>query len=183
MARKRGTHGEQIELSEAEFARLVELQRQPGVDALVARRARVLELLARGWRQSEVQLATGAGIATVGRTRRRCLQQGLEAALYGYEPTGAPRLLQPKQEARIVALACSDPPVGRATWTTQLLAEHAVSLGFVETVGRETVRLVLKHHGIKPWREKNVVHSDADRGVHQANGGRALAVRKTVQSR
>jgi transposase len=128
---------------------------------MTARRARIIELLSQGWRQSEVQLATGAGIATVGRTRRRFLQEGLEAAVYGYEPTGAPRLLKATQEARIVALACSDPPPGRSKWTTQLLAEHAVERGFVDKVGRETVRLVLKHHGIKPWREKNVVRSGA----------------------
>jgi transposase len=161
MGRKQDTRGEEIQLTRRQRAELAGVQRTGEVDGLTARRARIIELLAQGWGQSEVQLATGAGIATVGRTRRRFLQEGLEAALYGYEPKGAPRLLKAGQEARIVALACSDPPPGRSKWTTQLLAQYAIERGFVDTVGRETVRLVLKHHGIKPWREKNVVRCEA----------------------
>jgi putative transposase len=161
MKSKQGTRGDRVVLSKRERAELAAVQRTADVDGISARRARIIELLAKGWRQSDVQLATGAGIATVGRARRRFLQEGLEAAIYGYEAPGAPRLLKPAQEARIVALACSEPPLGRSMWTTQLLAEHAVERGFVDRVGRETVRLVLKHHGIKPWREKNVVRGEA----------------------
>ena len=161
MSSKKDTRGERIHLTRGQLKRLKELQRDADVDGLTARRARILELLGHGLRQSEVQEATGAGIATVGRARRRFLEEGLEAAVYGYEAPGAPRLLNAAEEARIVALACSDPPAGRSKWTTQLLAEHAVQHGFVATVGRETVRLVLKHHGLKPWREKNVVRAQA----------------------
>ena len=42
-----------------------------------------------------------------------------------------------------------------------LLAEEVVRRGYVERVGRETVRIVLQHHGLKPWREKNVVRSSS----------------------
>jgi len=153
----RGTFGDRVELSEAEREQLGRWQRSADVDALAARRARMLELLGSGKMQVDVEDATGAGIATVGRVRRRYLEEGLEAAVFGYKAKGAPRLLGPDEEAKIVALACTHPPEGRAKWTTALLAEHAVDRGLVDRVGRETVRLVLHHHGIKPWREKNVV--------------------------
>ena len=89
------------------------------------------------------------------------MNEGIEAAVFGFKAKGAPRLLGLDEESRIVALACSDPPVGRAKWTTALLAEHAMRSGLVDRVGRETIRLVLLHHGIKPWLEKNVVRSGA----------------------
>lgn len=163
MKKRATTRGQAVELSRKQREELSRLQRDAQTDAMTGRRARILELLGEGYGQQQVQAATGAGIATVGRVRRRFLEDGFDGAVYGYQAPGAPRLLSAKEESRIVALACTDPPEGRVKWTTQLLAEHAVCLGLVERVGRETVRLVLKHHGLKPWREKNVVRSRADR--------------------
>ena len=51
----------------------------------------------------------------------------------------------------------SPPPEGRARWTVRLLAEEAVKRKLVPGVGRETVRILLENHDLKPWREKNVV--------------------------
>lgn len=153
------TRGQRVRLTKKQSFELARLQRSTEVDALSARRARILEMLGDGKLQQEVAAATGAGIATVGRTRRRFLEDGLEAAVFGYVPPGAPRLLDAGQETRIVALACSSPPEGYRRWSVQLLAEEAVRRGHVPRVGRETVRLVLKNHGMKPWREKNVVRS------------------------
>ena len=162
MKDRQDTSGEPVVLSKFDREELSSIQRNRAVGALAARRARILELLGGGHRQADVQRMTGAGIATVGRTRRRFLEEGLQSAVFGYVPPGAPRLLSASQEAKIVALACSDAPAGRAQWSTQLLAEHAVKQGLVTAVGRETVRLVLKHHGIKPWREKNVVRAGSE---------------------
>ena len=157
MNRGESTYGEAVELSVKQARWLREIQGSSETDAKTARRARILELLGRGWRQCDVAEATGAGVATIGRVRLRFLVAGLEDAVFGYTAPGAPRLLDESQEARIVALACTDPPKGRSRWTTALLAEEAVKRGDVERVGRETIRLVLKQHGLKPWREKNVV--------------------------
>jgi transposase len=157
MSDEPNTRGRAVRLTRWQRKRARKLQRLEGVDALTARRARILELLDAGWRQCEVAEATGAGIATVGRVRRRFLEDGFNEAVQSHKPPGAARLLQPEEEAKIVALACSDAPKGRATWTTELLAKEAVKRGLVQKVGRETVRLVLKYHGLKPWREKNVV--------------------------
>ena len=164
------TRGEKVCLGREAVALLKSWQRMGEISGPQARRARILELLAGGLRQCDVARQTGAGIATVGRVRRRYLHEGLEAAVFGYVSTGAPRLLAASEEARLVALACTEPPPGRARWTTRLLASEVVRRGILKRAGRETVRLVLKHHGIKPWREKNVVRAAHRRGVSGAHG-------------
>src|SRR5205085_8555641 len=120
--------------------------------------------------------ATAEALGTYGRevsrVARRYAQGGLEHAL-GEEPRlnqmNMPKL-DSTQEAALVALVCGPPPEGRARWTIRLLAEHAVRRGVVDKVGRETVRVVLAEHKLKPWREKNVVRSGTQRRVHRAHG-------------
>jgi hypothetical protein len=68
-------------------------------------------------------------------------------------------LLDDSQKQRIIAMVCRDPPVGRARWTVRLVAEEAVQRKLVPKLGRETIRVLLLHHDLKPWREKNVVCS------------------------
>jgi hypothetical protein len=87
----------------------------------------------------------------------RYQQGGLERALYEKQRPGAAALLDDGQRQRIIAMVCSDPPEGRARWTVRLVAEEAVKRRLVPRVGRETVRILLLHHDLKPWREKNVV--------------------------
>lgn len=171
------TRGAQVRLPDSDLTLVRSWQRSGDVSGPQARRARILELLASGARQCDVAAQTGAGIATVGRVRRRFLLEGAEAAVFGYVSTGGPRLLCEAEEARIVALACSDPPDGRCRWTIRLLATESVERGLVKRVARETVRVVLKSHGIKPWREKNVVRSASRRRVFAADGGRSRSVR------
>ena len=88
---------------------------------------------------------------------RRYQQGGLERALYDKQRPGAANLLSAKQRQRIIAMVCSDPPQGRARWTVRLVAEEAVKRRLVPRVGRETIRVLLLSHDLKPWREKNVV--------------------------
>jgi hypothetical protein len=82
---------------------------------------------------------------------------GLERALYEKSRPGAAPLLSPSEKQRIVAMVCSDPPEGRARWTIRLIAEEAVKRKLVPRAGRETIRILLQRHELKPWREKNVV--------------------------
>jgi putative transposase len=115
-----------------------------------------------------LQLAKGASaprIATVvpitpqaiRKIGHRYQREGLESALYEKQRPGAATLLEDSQRQRIIAMVCSDPPEGRARWTVRLVAEEAVKRRLVPKVGRETVRILLLHHDLKPWREKNVV--------------------------
>jgi transposase len=82
---------------------------------------------------------------------------GLASALYERPRPGAAEVLAPAEKQRIVAMACSDPPAGTARWTVRLIAQEAVKRRLVPRVGRETIRVLLQSHDLKPWREKNVV--------------------------
>jgi hypothetical protein len=68
------------------------------------------------------------------------------------------------QQQRIIAMVCGEPPAGRARRTVRMVTEEAVKRGLVPRVGRETIRLLLLHHDLKPWREKMwcVAELDAD---------------------
>ena len=83
---------------------------------------------------------------TVERVRRRFVEQGLDAALDRKQRERPPRevKLDGRAEARLIALACSAPPDGRAAWTMQLLADKLVELEVVDSISDETVRLALK---------------------------------------
>ena len=87
----------------------------------------------------------------------RYQEGGLEAALYEKQRPGAASVLDDGQKQRIIAMVCSDPPAGRARWTVRLVAQEAVKRKLVPRVGRETIRILLLDHELKPWREKNVV--------------------------
>jgi putative transposase len=93
---------------------------------------------------------------------RRFENAGLEPALYDKPRPGAAPALDDSQRQRIIAMVCSDPPEGRARWTVRLVAEEAVKRKLVPPVGRETIRILLLHHDLKPWREKNVVCGRTD---------------------
>ena len=95
-----------------------------------------------GLTDQQVAEALMVGPATVGRVRQRFVEGGLKCALDGLPRPGQRRKLDGKQEAHLVAVACSAPPEGHARWTLRLLADQAVELGL--TVSREMVRQVLK---------------------------------------
>ena len=88
---------------------------------------------------------------------KRYRQGGLERALFERKRTGHAELLAASDKQRIIAMVCSQPPEGRARWTVRLVAEEAVKRKLVPGVGRETIRILLQSHDLKPWREKNVV--------------------------
>jgi hypothetical protein len=96
---------------------------------------------------------------TIRKIGHRYQAGGLERALYEKDRPGAVPLLDDSQKQRLIAMVCSDPPAGRARWTVRLVAEEAVKRKLVPKVGRETIRILLLHHDLKPWREKNVVCS------------------------
>jgi len=151
------------------------------LSARIWRRLQTLRLLDAGRSIRATASALGTYPREVSRVARRYLEAGLEFAL-GEEPRagGSPKL-DSTQKAALVALVCGPPPTGRSRWTIRLLTEHAVRRGIVDQVGRETVRIVLAEHDLKPWREKNVVHAARERRVRRAHGRRAEAVRSAIQ--
>ena len=114
------------------------------------RRAQVLMLADEGRdgaRLVDADIAQGLGIgtATVERLRKRCVLEGLDAALSRKEQVNRrPKRLDGAMEAKLVALACSSPPEGCARWTLKLLAGRLVEMEIVERISEETVRKTLK---------------------------------------
>ena len=83
---------------------------------------------------------------TVANVRQRIVEQGLDAALdrKKRETPAVARKLDGRGEARLIAIACSTPPEGRAKWTMQMLADELVALNVVDDISDETVRTTLK---------------------------------------
>jgi transposase len=110
----------------------------------------------------------------------RYQQGGIERALFDAARPGKTPALDRQQQQRIVAVVCSPPPEGRARWTVRLLTEEVVKRKLVPNVGRETIRVLLESHDLKPWREKNVVRGETGRGVHRQDGGCSQDLRKAT---
>ena len=123
----------------------------------VTLRAVALLQLAKGISAPRIAASVPLTPQAIRKVGHRYQTGGLERALYEKQRPGAASLLEGSQKQRIIAMVCSDPPEGRARWTVRLVAEEAVKRKLVPRVGRETVRVLLLHHDLKPWREKNVV--------------------------
>ena len=96
-------------------------------------------------KDEEIARALQVGTATVERVRRRCVDEGLEKALgRKVQLNRRPQKLDGHDEAQLIALACSQPPEGRASWTLQLLADRLVECEIVDRISTETVRQTLQ---------------------------------------
>jgi len=98
-----------------------------------------------GWSDEQICAALDVGLSTVERVRKRFVEEGMESLRSRPKtPRLSRRRLDGEQEARLLALACSPPPQGRAHWTLRLLADQMVVLEHVESISHETVRRTLK---------------------------------------
>jgi transposase len=98
-----------------------------------------------GWSDEQISEALEISVSTVARVRRRSVEQGLAAVLdRAVVRRPSRRRLDGEQEARLLAVACSPAPEGRARWTLRLLADKMVELEVVESISYETVRRTLK---------------------------------------
>ena len=117
------------------------------------KRAQILLAADAGVSDEDIAASVGVGGSTVYRTKRRFVEGNLERALSEEPRPGAERKLTGKEEALLVATACSSPPAGRARWTLELLADAMVKLTEHESLSRETVRRRLAENDLKPWRK------------------------------
>jgi transposase len=110
-----------------------------------------------GWSDSPIAEALDTSVDTVARTRQRLVEDGFEAALaYKYSPASArPRIFDGAAEAKLIALACSEPPKGRARWTLQLLEEKVVELNIVDHASDNTIGRTLKKTVSNPTCKSN----------------------------
>lgn len=141
-----------VELDGAERCELTALLSAGSHRVRKLKRAQILLAADAGIADEDIAETVGVGASTVYRTKRRFVEANLEGALCEEPRPGAERKLTGKQEALLVATACSKPPVGRARWTLELLAGEIVRLTEHEELSRETVRRRLAENDLKPWR-------------------------------
>jgi transposase len=142
-----------VELSQAERDQLDEMLRGGKHAARRLKRAQILLAADNGVTEAAIAATVGVGGSTVYRTKRRFVEGSLELALSEEARPGCERKLSGKEEALLVATACSNPPQGRARWTLELLAGEMVKLTEHASLSRETVRRRLKENQLKPWQQ------------------------------
>lgn len=123
----------------------------------VVLRALALLALDRGDSAPTVAVAVRLSPQAVRNIAQRYRREGLDGALYERPRPGAAEVLAASERQRIIAMVCAEPPPGAARWTVRLITEQVVKRKLVGQVGRETIRVLLQSHDLKPWREKNVV--------------------------
>jgi transposase len=117
------------------------------------KRSQILLAADGGAGDADIERTIGASGSTIYRTKRRFVECGLAAALSEEPRPGAARKLTGKEEALLIATACSKPPPGRSHWTLELLAGEMVKLTDHGKLSRETVRRRLEENDLKPWRK------------------------------
>lgn len=133
-----------VKLSEEDRAQLRALTSKGKAGARRIKRALILLRTDEGAPDVDIVAGVGVGVSTVERTRRRFVEEGMEAALSERPRPPKPPTLDGRGEAMLLALACSDAPEGRAKWSMQMLADKLVELGAVKSISDETVRRSLK---------------------------------------
>ena len=142
-----------VELSQTERDELAALLSGGKHSVRKLKRAQILLAADAGESDAAVAASLRVGGSTVYRTKRRFVLGNLAAALSEEPRPGAARKLSGKEEALLVATACSSPPAGRARWTLELLAGELVKLTAHDSLSRETVRRRLAENDLKPWRK------------------------------
>jgi len=133
-----------VDLNEAELSQLRSLTKTGKHKARTITRANILLMASEGYPDEAIASSLRVNVSTVERTREKFVVGSLEYAIEDRPHPPKPRKLDGKQEAFLVATACSTAPEGRTRWTMQLLADQLISLGIVDSISDETVRQTLK---------------------------------------
>lgn len=133
-----------VDLSEDEVAQLQSIIKKGKHKARTITRANILLMASEGETDQAIADTVRAHTATVQRIREKFVIGGLDFALKDEAHPPKPTKLDQKQEAFLIATACSNPPEGRVRWTMQLLADHLVSVGIIDSISDETIRQTLK---------------------------------------
>jgi transposase len=143
-----------VELTDEERADLRDFISGGSTQVLKIKRAQILLAADAGIRDGEIATSVGVGTSTVYRTKQRFVEGGLARALNDEPRPGGNRKLSGKEEALLIATACSAAPEGRARWTLELLAGEMIRLTDHSSLSSETVRRRLAENEIKPWQKK-----------------------------
>lgn len=135
---------DKINLKEEEVEYLHDFLKKGRKSARELTRAHILLFTHEGKTEMEIKDTLRISRATVSNTKKRYREEGLQNALTEKPRSGQPKKYTNKQEADIIAMACTDPPKGRKRWTIRLLTERMKRRKGFETINRETIRLTLK---------------------------------------
>ena len=144
-----------VDLTQDEREQLLDISRRGKSSARKVKRSLILCKADEGLTDQQVAEAVMVGPSTVMRVRQRFVEGGLERALNDRPRPGKRRKLDGKQEAHLVAVACSAAPEGHTRWTLRLLADQVVKLEFTDSICRETVRQVLKKTNLNHGRRRS----------------------------
>ena len=133
-----------VHLITSERRKLIAIVSKGRNKAVVIQRAHILLKVDEGKTDAETSELLYVSEQTIRRVRLRFTEEGLQAALEDKPHAATGTELEEEQEARLIALACSEPPAGRARWTLELLVQEMLKDGIVTRVSPETVRLLLK---------------------------------------
>lgn len=139
-----------VQLTPAERRKLEGLIRGGRESVRKVKRALVLLAADEGDKDEVIAGKARISTGTVGRIRQRFAEEGLQMALNERPRPGRVRMLDGRQAAYVIALACSEPPEGRVRWTLRLLADRAVELEIVENISHHTVGRLLKKGNLSP---------------------------------
>jgi transposase len=134
----------EVHLTEIERRKLIAIVSKGRNKAVVIQRAHILLKVDEGKSDGEISELLYVSEQTIRRVRLRFAEAGLPVALEDKPHASTGTELEEEQEARLIALACSEPPAGRARWTLELLVQEMLKDGIVTRVSPETVRLLLK---------------------------------------
>ena len=140
----------EVHLKEEERRKLFGIVSKGRNKAVVIQRAHMLLKVDEGKTDAEISQLLYVSEQTIRRVRLRYVTDGMQAALEDKRHPSTGSELDEKQEARLIALACSEPPAGRARWTLELLTQEVVKDGIVSSISPETVRLLLKKTNSNP---------------------------------
>ena len=143
-----------VELTDAERGALHAFVSSGSKLARKVKRAQILLAADQGHGDQDIAELVGVGTSTVYRAKKRFVEKPFDVVLDDDPRPGGSRKLTGKEEALLVATACSKPPKGRARWTMQLLADAFVSMTEHTSLSDETVRRRLAEKKLKPWQEK-----------------------------
>lgn len=159
-----------ITLTSQEKLQLIEITKKGKRSVRVVKRANALLKSEKGFADEEIAKQIETSKSTVERIRARFKEGGIKRALYDAPRPGQPAKLDSKTEAYLIAIACSNPPEGRSKWTLELLQKRLIKDKKVESISTVAILKHLSKRGIKPWLEKNVVHSESNERIQRKDG-------------
>ena len=151
-----------VRLTSKERKKVLLLIREGKESGRVMKRALVLRLMDQGLVSPRAAETLGMTAKSARNIVQKYNNGGLDEALYDLPRPGQPRKMDQKEASQIVAMVCASPPDGYARWSVRLIAEAVIKKKIVGQTNRESIRLFLKNHELKPWLKKNVVHGGID---------------------